>query len=96
LFDAAVETLPGLFAKVADVVRGDDGLDVGRQPAAPRVEIEIFIGAMDFNAVVEQFHQLGPVLHVARAPVNLVNDDAGGFLMLQKARNSSGTAGDFG
>ena len=49
LLQSAIETLPRFLAQIADVVRGNDGLDVGGEPPAPSVEIKTFVREVDLD-----------------------------------------------
>lgn len=79
LLETAIEAFAGLFAKVADEVRRDHGLDVGGEPAAAGREVERLVAEVHLDAEVDELADLGPVLEVAGAPVDLVDDDAGGL-----------------
>src|SRR5262249_16284239 len=40
------------------------------------MEIQAFVGEVNFNSLVNEFSEVSPVLQVPRATVNLVDDDS--------------------
>src|SRR3546814_14627948 len=78
LAQPCLDTLEALFAEVADVVGGDHGLDVGRQAAATRPEVDAVVREVHIDAAVEQLAEVRPVSEVPGSAVDLVEDDAGG------------------
>src|SRR3546814_236096 len=78
LAQSCLDTLEALFAEVADVVGGDHGLDVGRQAAATRPEVDAVVREVHIDAAVEQLAEVRPVSEVPGSAVDLVEDDAGG------------------
>ena len=76
MLKAPRDALESFFAKVADVVGGDNGLDVCGQPTTTRAEIQCLRGEMHVDATIRQLGDLGPVGEVARRAVDFVHDDA--------------------
>lgn len=83
LLEPSLETHPHDLAVIADEVRGYDRLDISREPPATRGEVEALMGKADVDPGVDQIAELCPVLQVAGAAVDLVNDDALGLALPQ-------------
>lgn len=64
-----------LLPKISDIIGGDDRLNVRRETAPARLEIDAFIGEVNSHSGVYQLAELGPVTQVPRASVDLVNDN---------------------
>lgn len=71
LLDAALR----FFPQIPDVVRGDNRLDVCREPPAPGVHIDTLAGEVDRNASVDELSEIRPVLQVPGTPIHLVDDE---------------------
>src|SRR3546814_10039317 len=78
LAQPCLDTLEALFAEVSDVGGGDHGLDVGRQAAATRPEVDAVVREVHIDAACEQLAEVRPVSEVPGSAVDLVEDDAGG------------------
>src|ERR1700722_4828358 len=76
LLQATVKPLSSFFPQVTDIVGGDHGLNVPRQSAASCVEIQTFIRKVNLNPGVDQLTEIGPVLQISCAAINLVNNHA--------------------
>ena len=61
-------------------MRGHDGLDVSRESSGNSFQIYTFVREVNFDARIDKLSYIYPVVEVSRTPVNLVNDDAVGFL----------------
>src|SRR5579884_2336407 len=61
LFQTAIESLSRLFAKVPNIISSHYSLDVRRETAAPRIQIETFICKMNFHTRVDHLSQVGPI-----------------------------------
>jgi len=76
------------------MVSGDDGLDVGGEPAAAGQEVEIVA-----HAAVDQIAVIGPVPEIPGASIDLVNDDAArlaGVIRRVQVAGSTGHRGNVG
>src|SRR3546814_285466 len=62
-----LDTLEALFAGVADVVGGDHGLDVGRQAAATRPEVDAVVREVHVDAAIEELPEVSPVPEIPRS-----------------------------
>ncbi|OGE75974.1 MAG: hypothetical protein A3C85_00740 [Candidatus Doudnabacteria bacterium RIFCSPHIGHO2_02_FULL_48_21] len=62
MLEPTVKSFSSLFAQVADIVGSHDGLNVGRESATSGTHIQIFIGEMDLNSLVDKFPKIRPVL----------------------------------
>src|SRR5438270_5393040 len=79
LLQPSVDALQGFLAEIADVVGGDDRLEVGGEPTAAIREIEPFVCEVQLdNAFVHQLREVYPIPAVPHAPVYLVDHDPGG------------------
>ena len=61
LFESAINTFFRFLAQIANEVGCNDGLNVGGKSPAARVEIQTFIGKMDFDSLVDEIAKFGPV-----------------------------------
>lgn len=52
-----------------------------------RIEIKRFVREVDFDALVNEFAKISPVLEVACAPINLVNHDALSLLRAEQLQH---------
>ena len=55
LLQTTVDAFDGLLAKVANVVRCNDGLDIGRQTATTRMKVEALCRKVDINTRISEF-----------------------------------------
>src|SRR3546814_1793720 len=67
LAQPCLDTLEALFAEVADVVGGDHGLDVGRQAAATRPEVDAVVREVHVDAAIEELPEVSPVPEIPRS-----------------------------
>src|SRR5262249_48950869 len=74
LLEATIEPFAGLLSKIANVVRGNHGLNVGRETAAPRAEVQTLVDELNLNAAVDKFTEVRPIFEVASATVDFVNN----------------------
>src|SRR5579872_2579255 len=84
LLETTVKSFLTLLAQVAYVIGGHDRLNVGRETPSTGSEVEGFIGKVNFDALVNQFSEVGPVPQVSGATVNLVDDDAASGLFSEQ------------
>ncbi|MEI9931360.1 MAG: hypothetical protein WDM89_12660 [Rhizomicrobium sp.] len=89
LLQAAVEALLGFLAIVADEIGGDDRKHICRKPPAARTEINRFMRELEIDASVVELAEHVPVVEIAGAAVNLMDDHAPRFAFL-KARQHPG------
>lgn len=75
LSQMANEALAHFLPKIANVVGGDHGLNVGGQPTATGVEAKVIVGKTHVDTNVDQIADLSPVPEVAGTPVDFVNDE---------------------
>src|SRR5207244_1444380 len=66
-----------------DVVRGNHGLDVRGKPATARLHVEAFIRKMHGDTPVNEIAEISPVFEIARAAINLVDDDGLSFAFIE-------------
>src|SRR5690606_28618781 len=64
-----------LLPIVSNEISRDDGQQVCRQSTAACGDVDAIVGEQDFDTLVHQFANPGPIAEVARAAVNLVDDD---------------------
>ena len=50
----SVDSLTGFFPEVPHVVGGDDGLDVGSDAAAARIQVELVVNELHVDTVVHK------------------------------------------
>lgn len=75
LLQPAVKSFSDLFAEVPDVIGGNDGLKVGGESSAPGPEIESFGREVGRDpALINEVAELDPVMQIAGAPIDLVED----------------------
>jgi len=67
LFETAVKSFASLFPEIAYVIGGNDRLNVGREATTSGVEIKTLVDEMNFDALIRDFADLGPVPSVSRA-----------------------------
>src|SRR5262249_28601451 len=48
------------------------------------MEIQAFVGKVNFYSLVNEFSEVGPVFQVPRATVNLVDDDSSTFAFIKQ------------
>src|SRR3546814_11192537 len=78
LAQACLDNLEALFAEVEDVVGGDHGLDVGRQAAETRPEVDAVVREVQTEDAVEEDEEVRPGSD-GRVPAHdLMEDEAGG------------------
>lgn len=84
LFQPAIETFPGFFPQVPNKIRRHDRLYVCRQTSAPRIHVEAFVCEMYLYSDVHEVGEVGPILQIARAPIDLVDYHALGDTPTEK------------
>jgi hypothetical protein len=74
LLQTSIEPFPRLFAQISDEIGSNHGLDIRRKPTASRIEIKALVGEVNFNPDIHEVAEVCPVLQIARASINLVDD----------------------
>lgn len=76
LLQPAVDAFARFFPQVPDEVRGDYGLDVSAEASPARPHIQTLVGKVDVDILVNEFTEDRPILEIAGAAINLVQNDA--------------------
>lgn len=87
MLQSPIDAFLGFFSQIPDVIGSNDCLDVGRKSSATRIQVERFIREVNFDALVNEFAEVSPILEVSGAPVNLVDYDAGCFSIPQQLQH---------
>src|SRR4051794_19894685 len=64
LLQPTANALKCLFAEIANVVRSDYSLDVGRQPSPASAKVKCFVSEMDVNARVNKIAEIVPITQI--------------------------------
>src|SRR5260370_32930869 len=87
LLEPAVESLLRFLPAISDVVGGDHGLNVGREPAATGIKIQRFIGKVHDNPGIDEFPEVCPIFEVSGGAIDFMDNDSGGFAAAQQLQH---------
>src|SRR5947209_14044608 len=87
LLEPSIETFLCFLPKITDVISCDHRLNISREPAAARTQIQRFVDKVNLGATVNEFAQFGPIFEVSGRAINLVHQHARGFSSLQQAQH---------
>src|ERR1039457_1243024 len=87
LLQASVESFLRLFAQISNEIGGNHGLDVSGKSTASRIEIETLVYEVNLNPDIHEIAEVGPILQIACASINLMDYYAMRFASPEKSKH---------